>query len=188
MYLRPLRSIFNEAIEESIIKTEKCYLFGRHRYCIPASKNTKKALDLEDIKKIYYYKCEPEVESELRARDYWLFSYFGNGMNAKDIACLKNKNINDSYMIFERVKTERAMRSEPKPITVFLTDAMKAIIEKWGNKDKPPDNFIFPVLEAGIMPLRQYELVQLFVNFINDWLKRILKKLGIDKKATTLFC
>ena len=183
MYLRPLRSIFNEAIEEGIIKREKCYPFGRRRYCIPASKNTKKALDLEDIKKIYYYKCEPEMESEQRARDYWLFSYFGNGMNAKDIACLKNKNINDSYVIFERSKTERAMRSEPKPITVYLTDDMKAIIEKWGNKDKSPGNFIFPVLEAGITPLRQYELVQLFVSFINDWMKRILKKLGIDKKA-----
>ena len=53
MYLRPLRSIFNEAIEEGIIKREKCYPFGRRRYCIPASKNTKKALDLDDIKKIY---------------------------------------------------------------------------------------------------------------------------------------
>jgi len=185
MYLRPLRSIFNEAIEEGIIKREKCYPFGRRRYCIPASKNTKKALDLDDIKKIYYYKGDPEMESEERARDYWLFSYFGNGMNAKDIACLKNKNINDSYVIFERSKTERAMRSEPKPITVFLTDDMKVIIEKWGNKDKSPGNFIFPVLEAGITPLRQYELVQLFVSFINDWMKRILKKLGIDKKATT---
>ena len=185
MYLRPLRSIFNEAIEEGIIKREKCYPFGRRRYCIPASKNTKKALDLDDIKKIYYYKCEPEMESEQRARDYWLFSYFGNGMNAKDIACLKNKNINDSYVIFERSKTERAMRSEPKPITVFLTDDMKAIIEKWGNKNKSPDTFIFPVLEPGITPLREYEIVQLFVSFINNWMKRILKKLGIDKKATT---
>ncbi len=77
------------------------------------------------------------------------------------------------------------MRSEPKPITVFLTDDMKAIIEKWGNKDKSPGNFIFPVLEAGITPLRKYELVQLFVSFVNDWMKRIMKKLGIDKKATT---
>ena len=99
------------------------------------------------------------MESEQRARDYWLFSYFGNGMNAKDIACLKNKNINDSYVIFDRSKTERAMRSEPKPITVFLTDDMKAIIEKWGNKDKSPGNFIFPVLEAE---LRHYDNMNSF--------------------------
>ncbi|CAN5500481.1 hypothetical protein BH11BAC3_BH11BAC3_28370 [soil metagenome] len=52
MYLRPLRSIFNEAIEEGIIKREKCHPFGRRRYCIPVSKK-KKALDLNDIKKIF---------------------------------------------------------------------------------------------------------------------------------------
>jgi len=120
MYLRQLRTIFNEAIEDGIIKKEKCYPFGRRKYRIPASKNIKKALDLSDIKKIYYYKCDPKNESEQKAKDYWLFSYFGNGMNPKDIACLKYKNIQDEYLIFERSKTERAMRSDPRPITVSL--------------------------------------------------------------------
>ena len=106
-------------------------------------------------------------------------------MNPKDIACLKYKNINEDYLIFERSKTERSMRSDPKPITVFLTDDMKAIIERWGNKNKSSNKYIFPVMEDGMSPLRQYELLQLFVSFINDWMKRIIKKLGIDKKATT---
>lgn len=185
MYLRPLRTLFNEAIEEGLIKREKCYPFGRRKYRIPTSKNIKKALDLNDIKKIYYYECDPELESEQQARDYWLFSYFGNGMNPKDIACLKYKNIHDDYLIFERSKTERAMRSDPKPITIFLTEDMRAIIERWGNKNKSSTEYIFPIMEDGISPLRQYELLQLFVSFINDCMKRIVKKLGIDKKATT---
>jgi hypothetical protein len=182
MYLRPLRTIFNEAIEDGFIKREKCYPFGRRKYKIPASKNTKKALDLKDIEKIYYYKCDPRNESEQRARDYWLFSYFGNGMNPKDIACLKYKNIYDEYLVFERSKTERALRNDPKPITVFINDDMQAIMERWGNKDKSPNNYIFPVMEPGISPLRQYELMQLFVSFINNWMKHILKNLGIHKK------
>ena len=185
MYLRPLRTIFNEAIEDGIIKKEKCYPFGRRKYKIPASKNTKKALELKDIKKIYYYKCDPKNESEQKAKDYWLFSYFGNGMNPKDIACLKYKNIHDEFIVFERSKTERALRSDPRPITVFINDDMKAIMERWSNKDKSPNNYIFPVMEPGISPLRQYELIQLFVSFINDWMKRILKNLEIDKKGTT---
>jgi integrase/recombinase XerD len=185
MYLRPLRTIFNEAIEDGLIKRDKHYPFGRRKYRIPASKNTKKALDLKELKKIYYYKCDPKNESEQKAKDYWLFSYFGNGMNPKDIACLKYKNIHDDYLIFERSKTERAMRSDPKPITVFINDDMKAIISRWGNKDTSHNNYIFPIMELGISPLRQYELMQLFVHFINDWMKQILKNLGIDKKATT---
>jgi integrase/recombinase XerD len=125
------------------------------------------------------------MESEKRARDYWLFSYFANGMNPKDIARLKYKNINGDYLIFERARTERAMRSEPNPISVFITDDMKCIMERWGNKIKSPNNYIFPILEHGIIALRQYDLIQLFVRSINDWMKHILIKLGIDKKVTT---
>lgn len=77
------------------------------------------------------------------------------------------------------------MRSDPKPITVFINDDMKAIIKRLGNKDSSPNNYIFPIMEQGISPLRQYELMQLFVHFINDWMKHILNSLGIDKKATT---
>lgn len=45
--------------------------------------------------------------------------------------------------------------------------------------------YIFTIIEPGITPLRQYELMQLFVSFINNWMKHILKNLGIDKKGTT---
>ena len=62
---------------------------------------------------------------------------------------------------------------------------MKDIMERWRNKDKSTNNYIFPVMEQGISPLRQYELMQLFVSFINDWMKRIIKNLKIDKKGTT---
>lgn len=185
IYLRPLRAIFNEAIEDGIIKREKCYPFGKRKYRIPSSKNVKKALELSDVQKIFFYKCNPHCPNEQQARDYWLFSYFGNGMNPKDIANLKYKNMDGDYIIFERSKTERSLRSDPKPITVFLTDDMKAIIEKWGNGDKSLNNYIFPILENGLTALRQYEVIQNFVAFINDWMKRILKNLGIEKKATT---
>lgn len=51
--LRALRAVFNEAIENGIIKREKCYPFGRRRFQIPASRNIKKALELGDVQKMY---------------------------------------------------------------------------------------------------------------------------------------
>lgn len=185
IYLRPLRAVFNEAIEARIIKRENCYPFGKRKYQIPSSKKSKKALELEDVHKIYFYQCNPELPNEQHARDYWLFSYFGNGMNPKDIANLRYEYIDGDYLSFERSKTENTLRSDPITITVFLTDDMKGIIDRWGNKNKAPKNYIFPILEHGLSPLRQYEIIQNFVGFINDWMKRILKNLGIDKKATT---
>ena len=47
------------------------------------------------------------------------------------------------FTVWQNQHTSRAMRSDPKPITIFLTDDMLSIIDKWGNKDKSPDNFIF---------------------------------------------
>jgi len=64
--LRPLRTIFNEAIEMGIIKREKCYPFGRRKYQIPSSRNLKKALGMSDVKSIYYY--EPVTQLQRKAR------------------------------------------------------------------------------------------------------------------------
>ena len=184
IYLRSLRAIFNEAIADGIISKEKCYPFGRRKYQIPTARNVKKALKLDQIEKIYFY--EPTCESERRAKAFWLFCYFANGINPKDVALLKYKNIQGEYLIFERAKTERTARTDPKPITIYLNEDMAAIIDELGNKDKNPENYIFPILYDGIAPLRQYDLIQLFIRSINDWMVKICENLGIDKKATTI--
>ncbi|NTS43901.1 tyrosine-type recombinase/integrase [Flavisolibacter sp. BT320] len=119
------------------------------------------------------------------AKDFWLFSYFGNGMNPKDIAFLKWRNISGDYINFQRAKTEGAQRSDPKLITIYVNDDMKAVINRWGNGDQAPDNYIFPILQKGLSDLRVYDRIQNFVSLINYWMKEILLNLGIDKKATT---
>jgi integrase len=183
IYTRTLRTIFNEAIFLCIIKRDKCYPFGRRKYQPPASRNVKKALTLEDVAKIYYY--EPVCLEERRAKDFWLFSYFANGINPTDIAHLKYKNIDGEYITFERAKTENATRSAPKPITVHITEDMQQIIDFWSTKDKRPGNYIFPILQHDITPLRQVELIELFVRFLNEWMLKIRKKLSIEKIVTT---
>jgi integrase/recombinase XerD len=183
IYTRCLRAIFNEAIFQGIIKREKCYPFGRRLYQPPASRNVKKALTLEDVSKIYYY--QPECERERKAKDFWLFSYLANGINPTDIVHLKYKNIDGEYLVFERAKTENSTRLDPRPITVFITEDMQKILDYWGNKDRSPNNYIFPMMEHNITPLRQVELIELFVQAINDWMAKIRKKLGIEKKVTT---
>ncbi len=66
--LRPLRAIFNYAIDGlGIIKRDKCYPFGRYKYQIPTSKNTKKSLEMEIVRKLFYY--QPRCIEERKARD-----------------------------------------------------------------------------------------------------------------------
>ncbi|RPE13436.1 site-specific integrase [Chitinophaga lutea] len=183
IYTRCLRATFNEAIFQGIIKRENCYPFGRRLYQPPSSRNIKKALTLEDVSKIYYY--QPENERERKAKDFWLFSYLANGINPTDIMHLRYKNIDGDYLVFERAKTVNSTRLDPRPITVFISEDMQRIIDYWGNKDKSQENYIFPWMEHNVTPLRQVELCELFVQAINDWMAKIRKKLGIEKKVTT---
>jgi len=183
IYIRHLRAIFNEAIEQGLIKREKCYPFGRRKYQIPNGRNVKRSLVLEDVAKLYYY--QPECRQEQWAKDFWVFSYLANGINPKDIALLKFRNIQGEYLIFERAKTQKATRTDPRPISVFLSDDLLQIIERWANADRSPNNFIFPVLSSGITPMRQYELIELFIASINDWMRKIRKRLDIEKTVTT---
>ena len=112
IYTRCMRAIFNEVIFQGLIKREKCYPFGRRKYQYPMSHNVKKALSLEEVRKIYYY--EPMCEFERKAKNFWLFSYLANGINLTDIAYLKYKNIEEDYITFNRSKTENATRSSPR--------------------------------------------------------------------------
>jgi len=182
--LRPLRSIYNLAIEEFSLIPRKNYPFGRRKYLIPTSKNIKKALSQDDISKIYYYQTD-DVEY-LQARDYWLFFFLANGMNPKDAALLRYRNIQGEFIVFERAKTQLTTRNDPKQITVYITEDIQVIIDRWGNKDKSPNNYIFPVLRLDMPPLEEHFSIKALIKFVNDRMGKICEELNI-KKATTIF-
>jgi integrase len=184
-YLRALRAVYNEAVEAGLVRKDKTYPFGKRKYQIPSSRKVKKALQLSEMEKIYYLSEEQLSETEQRCRAYWLFSYFGNGMNPKDMAFLRYSNIHEDYLVFERAKTERSTREDPKPITVYLTEDMKAIMERWGNRPALPNTYIFPILQEGITPLRQYTLIKNLVHLTNDCMQEVVRRAGVEKKATT---
>lgn len=184
IYTRALRAIFNEGIERGLISREN-YPFGKKKYQIPTGRNIKKALSIEDISKFYYYEPDIANEWEGRAKDFWLFSYFGNGINMKDVALLKYKNIQGEYIVFERAKTERARRSSPKPITIYITAEMQEIIKRRGNAYNSEEDYLFPVLDPGMTTTRKREVIQQFIKNTNKWTKRIAETLGIPFKVTS---
>jgi integrase len=167
-----------------IIRREKCYPFGKRRYQIPSGRNIKKALHQDELYAVYNY--QSDCPSERKAKDLWLFCYFGNGMNPKDLVYLKYKNMQDGYLVFLRAKTERTTRLDPKLITIYITEDMYRIIETWGKKGREPDNYIFPIMQPNLNPLDQYELVTAFTQFINDNMMKIASRLEIEKKLTTI--
>lgn len=183
IYLRALRSVYNEAISDNLVSLD-LYPFGKRKYQIPTGRNTKKALQLSDIKKLYDYKPTPQSGEE-KAIDFWLFSYLCNGINMKDVSRLKYKNIDGDFLTFLRAKTERTTRANPKPISIYINNRAKEIIKRWGNKNQASDNYIFPILEPGCTPEREMQLIQHLIKTVNKWMKAISVKVGIDKLITT---
>ncbi len=182
IYLRSLRTLFNNAISDGVLSKE-VYPFGKKKYEIPTGNNIKKALTLNDISLIYHYHLEPGSSDEM-ARDYWLFMYLCNGLNLKDMCLLKYENIKGNILEFERAKTIRTKR-KVEPIRVTLSDEAKIIISRWGNPTKDKGGYIFPVLDKGLTPERQRDLIQLLTRVINNHMKSIAGKLEITSDVTT---
>jgi len=173
IYLRSLKAIYNVAISKGYIPQEK-YPFGNNKYQIPAGRNIKKALTIKEVKKIFDYTPSDDY-SEAYSRDMWLFSYLCNGVNMKDIARLKYKNIDNGSIVFIRAKTAQTNRKQQKPIVAVLTKEAKDMINKWGNKPIENDTYIFPILENGLSPEQEHRKIHQAVQTTNKFMKRIGK-------------
>jgi len=183
IYARNIRAILNKAKVNGLMNEEN-YPFGKGRYEIPAGSNIKKALDLSEIKKLFYYEAQKGSPEE-KARDLWIFSYLCNGINMKDIARLKFKNIDFDSIVFVRAKTERKQRSNQKTILVPLTTEIEEIINRSGNNKQSNEQFVFPILCEGLSPERERAIIQQATKITNKYIKRIAAELGIKNKVTT---
>lgn len=185
IYLRPLRAIINEAMDEGIYSRD-AYPFGKRRYQIPSGKNVKKALVRDEIKKIYNFKG-PSGSWWEKARDFFIFSYLANGMNMKDIAQLRNENIDGEYLRFNRAKTKDTNRSGSKPISIFISDDLKEIINRWRNSSNAPESYLFKILEENNTAERESALVKQFTRMTNVYIKKICEAVEINKPVTTYY-
>jgi integrase/recombinase XerD len=188
MYLRNLRALYNLQIEDGMIGRD-LYPFGkgRRQYQIPTGRNFKKFLELAEIKLLYDYQPKTTDPNELLGRDMWFFLFYGNGMNPKDLAMLKYRDIDGDYIRFLREKTKNTTVSNPQLISIPMNDDLRTYIDRWGNQDKRPDNFVFPILKQGLSAHRQKELVQLFVKIINNTIGFIAKESGITKPVRCMW-
>jgi integrase len=182
IYARALRTAFNEAISNGIVEADK-YPFGLRGFSIPSGKNIKKALSTKDLEMIKNYAPDPDSMEE-RSRDFWLFSYYGNGMNFKDLLSLRVKDLKDTDIYFQRAKT-KGKSSDATLIRVRVNTHIKMVIEKYGNKSNRPNDLIFPYLNVTETPEKQRLSIHLFITSTNKYMNRIGVKLGIKSRLDT---
>ncbi|KAF0202239.1 MAG: hypothetical protein FD170_1965 [Bacteroidetes bacterium] len=188
IYLRPLRAIFNTAIDKKEIEAA-LYPFSRSakdksKYRIPKGKKVKKALAKDQLKLLL--NAEAATIEQEKARDFWFFSYTCNGMNIKDICLLRNKDLEPDSLSFGRAKTSLTDENQ-KPVIVVLTDYAKSIIEKYRNQDTSPKAYLFPILSPKDNGQEIRRKVHLFTRFINTHIKKLAVSVGVTSDISSYF-
>lgn len=179
IYLRQLRSIFNQRPEH--LKHIQ-YPFGRGKYEIPQPSGRNIALSTADLEKIF--RCNLPVEKDQFYLDIWKALYLCNGINITDLANLKFSNIENGFIYFVRQKTSKTNRNTTE-IKISITLKIREIINKWGNKSKKPDDYIFPILRPGLSVIQKRHVLQHFTKTLNESVSATTSNLGISTKVTT---
>lgn len=180
--MRALRSIVNDARREGIIK-ESQYPFKRESnegYQIPEGAKRKIALNTEQIIEVFSYPLTPGNE---KWRDLWIFSFYCQGANIGDILRLKYRNIKGQFIEWYRGKTI-GRDKEKSTVRAFITPEMREIIDRWGDPDRKPGNYIFPHLTPGLTPADERKVIQNITHTINKKMKAIGRALGYGDITT----
>ena len=180
MRCRAIRCMMNAAKITGIIK-ENQYPFGNGKYEIPTGKSRKLALTLQQIGKIVTYTDGKETTE--RYRDLWFFSYLCNGVNFTDMLKLKYSNIQNGEIYFVRSKTIRTSKVK-RELQAIITPEMQAIIDRWGNKNRHPDSYIFDYLKGNETPLQEKTILLEVIRRCNKRMKLIGETIGIKGIST----
>src|SRR5665647_436141 len=175
IYLRNLRSVFNDVINQGIIAAKHYPFKG---FAFGAKVKSKAVLYPEQLKALLNYKTTGVRET--RAKAFFFFCYLSNGMNFQDAALLKYKNIQGNMLTFIRHKTRNTTTSGAKEIKVYLHDLSKAIIKEWGNKSTSPDDYIFPLVNKNMSAFEAQNTIRRYKRVSNKMLAKIGRELGFE--------
>ena len=175
---RTLRSVFNKAVELQLVKRDY-YPFDAYKVSKFDTRTKKRAITKEDVRKVIALDLSQGYPSERLARDIFVFSYFGAGINFADIALLKYGNVRDDRVQYVRKKTG-------KPINFLLTEEMRNIIAKYQQQGQTDEDYIFPILDRRVHRTEQqrYDRTHKVLTNTNRWLRKIGQRVGIEHLTT----
>jgi integrase/recombinase XerD len=182
MHLRCLRTIFNNAIKEKYVSAD-AYPFGHRRFSIQEERKPKQALNEKQKNQVLTFQTDDEEMR--RGVDFWILSYFCNGINPADIARLQFKGIEGGVMKVDRTKTMNTAKVR-KPVEIPIRKEVAKIIAKYQNKSLDPNEYVFPVLQKGLTRTQEKARIGDWIATLNDGLRRAGVKLKFGFKFTTM--
>lgn len=190
-YTRNLRTVFNSAIINNEISPTLYPFFsrigsskGKKLYKIPSTTKVKKALNTEDVIKIFKYK--PKTVAQELARDMWMLMFLCNGINMMDLAYLKFENIEVQKFTFYRRKTKESTINNLELGEVYFNDMSLEIFKKYENKYKKPKDLVFDFITQNESDERKARLkIKSFTKRLNDQIKKIAIEIGVNENISS---
>jgi site-specific recombinase XerD len=180
VYLRYLRSLYNFAVEQRIIKDDIKPFLG---FKIPNTRRRKLALSTEVLEKLKYH--VPNCEKQAKALDLFWFSFECSGINFKDLAFLKYSDLVDNRIMYYRQKIKNSKADDRRYTENKLTTKAMDTISKWGNERINENDYIFPFLNNTISKIEQQRIVDQLIESTNKQLAKLSKELNLNIKITT---
>ena len=171
LYNRSLRAVYNYALDEGILTTDKRPF--RKVFTGP-EKTRKRALDSEVAQDLVQLSF-PNDEKTAFARDLFLFSLYMQGMPFVDIAHLTKKQLQGNHIAYQRRKTNQSLK-------VYVHALANAIIKRYRVKD-PDCPYLFPILYD---PKRKRTILySSALRTYNRRLARVARLVGLDEPLTS---
>ena len=98
---------------------------------------------------------------------------------------MRYENIKDGKLTFIRAKTKTAMKSNQKPIIVFLNDFTNGILKKHSNPFENPKSLIFPIVSDLDSEIVKFNKIKNFTRFVNQNLKVLAANNGISDEISS---
>ncbi len=176
-YMVGIRTIFNRAIQEKIVKHEH-YPFGKRGIQIKFHESAKIGLNEEEVRQIENLNLSEEPHLN-HTKNVWLFSFYLAGIRISDVCRMKWSDVVGNRLVY-------TMGKNGKVVSLKIPDKAVAILAKYQSPEKNRNAYIFPELETvNSEDLRAvYVKINISCHRHNTNLKEIAERLGITKKLT----
>lgn len=191
-YLKKLRKLVNNAVEEGHLVTSP-FGKGAGRFSIKGKKeSTKEKLELDEITSILALDL-PERGALWDTRNAFLFSFYCAGIRVGDLLQLRWENIQGGRLVYRMGKNGKERNLE-------LVEEAQGILALYWKEEALPTDYVFPFLDSRTKWATESEkgrdtmdatLQQALFNniasrntILNRNLKKIAEKAGITKNVT----
>lgn len=178
VYFRTLRLVFNQAIKRGLV-LDKNYPFRDFKISQFDLRTRKRAISREEIGRIAA--VQPETTRLRLARDLFVFSYYGAGINFVDMCYLTWTDVHNGRLRYERKKTGHLFNFKLSETASVILDYYRPLT------GGSPDAYVFPILDRKrhLLPNTIDNRIHKILGQVNPDLKVLATMAGVDAVLTT---